>query len=300
MTARVVQAVLDTIPVSSPAPLVFTDLLTPSAASGVKSHGRLKCEFDRRGSETYLATAFQSGCLRTRTLSANPDDLLAVAIINTAGGLTGGDNLAQRIAWRAGARAMITTPAAEKIYRSSAGCARIAVDLSIEEGCEAEWLPQETILFEGGNLERTFEIHLAGSASIVACDAIVFGRLARAEQLESGRLVDQLKVFRDGRLVLFDRTDIAGHLGKWLDRSSAANGHRCSAMVLAAGPGVEELVPDIRDCLERSSELGGVSLVRGIVHIRLLARDDVGLRRLVADVLDVARRRRPLPRSWSC
>jgi urease accessory protein len=271
-----------------------------TADNPIKSQGRLDCEFDRRGGASYVAHAFQSGCLRARPLATNPTDLLTVAVINTAGGLTGGDQLDQQIVWRGGAEATITTPAAEKIYRAAAGSARVAVNLAIDRDCVAEWLPQETIVFDGAALERTFEIHLVGNASIVASEAIVFGRLARGERLGTGKFVDQLKVFRDGRLVLFDRTDVAGHLGEWLDRCSTAHAYRCSAMVLAAGQGAEAFVPEIRECLDRSSELGGVSLVRGIVHVRVLASDDVKLRRVVAEVLGIARHGRDLPRSWSC
>ena len=270
------------------------------ALDNVKSHGLVDLEFDRRDGETYGARTYQAGCLRARQLGSDPSELVAVAIINTAGGLTGGDSLNQKVAWRPGARATITTPSAEKIYRSAKGWSRVAVRLSVGRDCLAEWLPQETIVFDGAKLDRSMEIHLAEGATFVACEAVVFGRLARNERLRSGGYFDQLKVFRNGRLLLFDRTGVEGDLGAWLDRASTARGCRCSAMLLLAGPGVERVVPQIRQCLAEATELGGISLVRGIAHARILASDDLGLRTLVAKVLGIARQGRSLPRSWSC
>lgn len=268
--------------------------------SCVKSVGRLKIEIGTSGSTSWVTRDHQAGCLKARSLRHDPDGNLTVAVINTTGGLTGGDSLTQVLRWHDQSRACVTTPAAEKIYRSAGGNALVRTELHVANGAFAEWLPQETILFDGGRLERNLDIHLDSSARLVACDAIVFGRLARGERLGPGYMADTLKVWRDGRLVLFDRTVIEGSLHDWLDGESTGRGNRASGMVLIACAAPERLLPHVRDALAQTSSLSGASLVRGLIHVRLLAADDAKLRRVMIRVLEVARAGRPLPRNWSC
>jgi urease accessory protein len=223
-----------------------------------------------------------------------------VALINTAGGLTGGDELVQTVQWHSRTHACITTPAAEKIYRSSGGRALIVTRLRIADNAHAEWLPQETILFDGGRIERNLEIELEGTATIVACDGMVFGRLARNEILGPGYVSDTLKVWRDGRLILFDRTRVDGPIHAWLDGNSTGRGNRATGMVLVSCATPEALLVEIRGALADNACLSGASLVRGLIHVRLLARNDIELRTALADIVALALDGRPVPRNWSC
>ena len=268
--------------------------------SYVKASGRLDLDLRRAGDASYVAQDHQSGCLKARSLRRGPDGDLSIAVINTAGGLTGGDELTQVVRWHKGSKACLTTPTAEKVYRSGGGNARVTTHLHVNEGANAEWLPQETILFDGGRLDRTLEIHLEDTASLVACDGVVFGRLARGEHLAAGLYAETLKVWRNGRLVLFDRTEIDGPIYQWLDGASTGRGHRASGMVLIASADPGPLLPRIREALEQDRGLSGASLVRGLVHVRMLAPDDSELRHMMTCVLDVARSGRALPRNWSC
>lgn len=266
----------------------------------VKAVGRLELDLRIASGANHIARDHQSGCLKARSLRQVPDGDLTIAVINTAGGITGGDELTQIVRWHDRSRGCLTTPAAEKVYRSTGGNARVTTHLHVGESASAEWLPQETILFDGGRLDRTLEIHLDSTASLIACDAVVFGRLARGERLGSGYYVDTLKVWRDGRLVLFDRTDIDGPIHQWLDGASTGRGHRASGMVLIASADPGPLLPRIREALEQECGVSGASLVRGLIHVRLLASDDFELRSMMTCVLDVARASRALPRNWSC
>lgn len=268
--------------------------------SYVKAVGRLELDLSVAGSANQIARDHQSGCLKARSLRQGPDGELTVAVINTAGGITGGDELTQIVRWHDRSRACLTTPAAEKVYRSAGGNARVTTHLHVGEHANAEWLPQETILFDGGRLDRSLEIHLDGSASLIACDGVVFGRLARGERLADGFYADTLKVWRNGRLVLFDRTEIDGPIHQWLDGASTGRGNRASGMVLVASANPGQMLPGIREVLERERGLSGASLVRGLIHVRMLVSDDSELRRLMTGVLDVARSGRALPRNWSC
>lgn len=266
----------------------------------LKSSGRLELELVRTGETSRVGRDFQSGCLRVRSLRPTPDGVPTVAMINTAGGLTGGDELNQIVRWHSHTHACVTTPAAEKIYRSAGGRALIVTRLQIADEAHAEWLPQETILFDGGRIERNLEIELEGTATIVACDGVVFGRLARDEILGPGYFSDTLKVWRDGRMILFDRTRVDGPIHAWLDGKSTGRGNRAAGMVLVSCARPEALLVKIRTNLADLACLSGASLVRGLIHVRLLARDDIELRAALAGIVTLALDGRPVPRNWSC
>lgn len=266
----------------------------------LKSSGKLELELVRSGETSWVGRDFQSGCLKARSLRPSPGGTPTIALINTAGGLTGGDRLNQSVRWHSRAQGCITTPAAEKIYRSAGDYAHVFTRLDVAEQAHAEWLPQETILFDGGRIERCLEIHLEGSGAIVACDGMIFGRLARSERLGAGYFSDTLKVWRDGRMILFDRTRVDGPIHAWLDGNSTGRGCRAAGMVLVSCPGPDTLLPAIRSALDELDCMSGVSLVRGLIHVRLLARNDVTLRSALESVVALARNGRPIPRNWSC
>jgi urease accessory protein len=112
-----------------------------------------------RGHLSVIDTLYQEGCAKIR-LPKTQGDWLDAVLINSSGGLTGGDSLV----WRAHAgpqtHLVVTTQACERIYRSVGGAARIASKLTVEEGARLDWLPQETILFDGAALERKLDIDM--------------------------------------------------------------------------------------------------------------------------------------------
>lgn len=276
-----------------------TDIAQPDLKA-LKSTGRLELELVRAGETSRIGRDFQSGCLKVRSLRSGLDGTPTVAVINTAGGLTGGDELNQCVRWHSRSQSCITTPAAEKIYRSAGGHALVFTRLDVADQARAEWLPQETILFDGGRIERSLEIHLEGSGSIVASDGIIFGRLARNEKLGAGYFSDTLKVWRDGRMILFDRTRVDGPIHDWLDGNSTGRGCRAAGMVLVSCPDPDTLLTAIRGALDELDCMSGASLVRGLIHVRLLAPNDVTLRSALESVVALARNGRPIPRNWSC
>ena len=265
----------------------------------VKAQGRLALSFKRQAQTTGIAQEHQSGCLRARLVRTG-DAAPTITTINTAGGLTGGDRLAQDFTWQKGAEACVTSVAAEKIYRARTGGASIKTVLKLEAGSYAEWLPQEAILFDGGRIERDLEVHLASDATLIACEAMIFGRLARGEEVREGAFAEQIKLYQEGKLILFDRTKVEADLAQWLDRQAGGAQRRAHAMIVIVMPAPEEMRDDLREVLKNALGLAAVTLVRGLLHLRFLAHDDQVLRHDMALALSVARAGRPLPRNWSC
>jgi urease accessory protein len=259
------------------------------AANRVAS--RIALAIGADGGRSRAARVYEDGALRVRFPN---DDHLQAIVVNTAGGITGGDRIAFDIAVEPGAAFTLTTAAAEKTYRSLGDDATVDVTLRVAAGGTLHWLPQETILFNGARLSRSIEADLAGDARLLLAEAVIFGRTAMRETVEQGRLLDRWRVRRDGRLVFADTLKLDGAVAAQLARRAVAAGGCAVATVLVA-PACEEEVAAVR----AQSFLGevGVSSWNGITLARLVARDGAALRHDLK--LIVTRLAGALPRIWS-
>jgi urease accessory protein len=219
-------------------------------------------------------------------------------IVNVGGGVAGGDSYRIALTLTDKAEVEATTAAAEKIYRSDGPPARIATRLILAPQAGLFWLPQETLIFDGARLERRLAIDMAGEASLIAVESVVFGRLATGESRIKASLRDSWRVSRDGRLLFADETRLAD-AGATLDRRAVGAGARALATVLAAAPKIEARLPDLRAAFDALSE--GVEAVAsffdGIVVARLISASPARLRSgVIAAILALAGRKPP--RLW--
>jgi len=233
----------------------------------------------------------ESGSLRVRF--PNTQDGLEAVIVNTGGGMTGGDEFSVGIDVAEGAHLVAGTAAAEKIYRSTGPDTAMNVRLSVGEGGRLAWLPQETILFDRARLKRRIGVDLAEDASLVMAEAIVFGRAAMGEQNTQGFWADTWRVRRGGRLAFAENVRLDGDITAKLARRACANGAIALATVLIA-PADDRMLEAVR-ALDFAGE-AGVSAWNGIAVARLVARDGASLRRdLVALLAGLGQ---PVPRLW--
>ena len=167
-----------------------------------RASGRIALDAAAVGGRTRRTRVHEAGSLRVRFPNATAEALEAV-IVNTGGGMTGGDRFAIEIALGEGARLTAGTAAAEKIYRSIGPDAEMTrPPRTSAAGGRLAWLPQETILFDGARLKRRIDIDLAQSASLVMAEAVVFGRAAMGEAMNHGLFADRWRLRREGRLDL--------------------------------------------------------------------------------------------------
>ncbi|MFD1333353.1 urease accessory protein UreD, partial [Methylopila musalis] len=167
----------------------------------------------------------QSGALRVLFPRPEPGEPLCAALANIGGGVAGDDELSVSALWGEGAEAVVTSQAAEKVYRAvDREPARIATRLTVGAGATALWLPQETILFEGARLERGLDAELEEGAQLIACESLVFGRTARGERVETGRVFDRWRVRVGGRLVYADALELDGAVAATLDAKAVGDG----------------------------------------------------------------------------
>lgn len=220
-----------------------------------------------------------------------------IVFLNTSGGLTGGDALDYRLELGAGVRAVGTTQAAERAYRSNSGVARARIAHSVAAGGHLDWLPQETILFDGSALARETLIELAPDAGCLLLEAVVLGRAAMGETLRRVSFHDRREIRRAGRPVLIEpfRLD-QGALDR-LGSPAILGGARAFATMALVAPGADDALGAARAALGEEGVEGAASAFDGKCVIRLLAADGWPLRRQILRLM-TALRRCPAPRVW--
>ena len=252
----------------------------------------------QRDGATRLLELYQDGCAKIRLPHSHSSTLDAV-LINTAGGLTGGDVMAWSADLVADGRMVLTTQACERIYRSLGGPARVTTRLSIGENAHLDWLPQETILFESSNLDRRIEIDLATGASLTAVEAILLGRDAMGEAAMAAQLRDNWRVRRNGRLIHAEATRLAGTSSD-RDGLSLLAGKRAFATILHVASSPDQAahrLGRIRNMLSIDTGIAA-SVIGERLVVRALASTGLALRRMIIPILSELSGAGTLPRLW--
>jgi len=248
---------------------------------------------------TRLRNLLQDGAAKIRLPSVEADPLEAI-LINTAGGLTGGDRIAWEVAIGARASLALTTQACEKAYRSAGGHAEVTC--RIEAGPEARiaWLPQETIVFDRSALRRTIDVDLEATSEALIVEATIFGRRAMGETVAQASFRDRWRVRVDGRLVHAEDFAIGPEVAAVLANRPVTGGGAAVASVLLVAENAEERLDAVRAVI---GEENGASAWRvggtGKLLARLVASDGYLLRRRLAPLVALLNGRAGLPKTWS-
>jgi urease accessory protein len=253
----------------------------------------------RRIGRTRIERLFQEGAAKIRLPQGSGDPLEAV-LINTAGGMTGGDCLSWTISVGGGAHAMLTTQACEKIYRSSGGGATSTIALDVGAGASLAWLPQETILFDGSAFRRTIEADFAPGARGIIVESALFGRLGMGETVRRALFADRWRIRSGGRLIHAEDFAIGPDVSGRLAARAATGGTPAFATVLALREDAEDLLEPARAII---GDDGGASAWRvgetGKFLARLIAEDGYGLRKRLIPLLQMLNGAAGLPKVWS-
>jgi urease accessory protein len=258
-----------------------------------KGRGRLAVKFADGQSRT--DRLFQDGAAKIR-IPGRPDGAYEAVLINTAGGLTGGDRMEWEFDVARGAHATLTTQACEKIYASLGSAADVSTCISVGSGGSIAWLPQETILFDGAHLKRNLEVGIAADASALIVEPVIFGRLAMGELDIDGRFSDSWRIREGGKLIHAEEFRIGPHIGEASKSLAALGSARAIATVLLISPGAEMLLEEAR---EISGDKGGVSFWNGKLLARLVDADAYSLRKRLVPLVHLLNQGAALPKSWS-
>ena len=285
----------------------LTSRPVPPAAQRVAGLGRLFC--GKSGARTRLQRLYQDGSAKIRLPAVEGDPLEAV-LINTAGGLTGGDRLGWTIEVGAGASASITTQACEKVYRAAADRAETSVGLRVGPGGRIAWLPQETIVFNNAAFARALDVELADDAEALVLEATLFGRLAMGERTVQGGFHDRWRVRQGGALIHAEDFRVGPDIAATLKRPAATGGALAIATLLLVSPRAESLLKPARAIIGDPaiggpviSDGGGVSFWSvgrsGKLLARLTAGDGYQLRKRLVPLVELLNGRAGLPKLWS-
>ena len=247
------------------------------------------------GAHTRLARLFQDGCGKIRLPRDARVEGLEAVLINSSGGLTGGDYMEWLATVGDGARLTLSTQACEKVYRARDGQAQQRVGLILGEGARLDWVPQETILFDGGALGRRLDADLAAGARLLAVESVILGRTAMDETVRHGVLHDRWRVRREGRLVFADDLRLDGAIADLGAHASVLAGGRAFASLLLVDEDAARFLGPLRAAL---GDRGGASAFDGKLFARVVAPDGFALRQALLPALEVLRDGEPLPRVW--
>lgn len=279
------------------------DVASPSKTfAHQRAVGELRVAVRRRGAATVIDNLRQVGCLKARFPRGSDSAWLDVAMLNISGGVAGGDQLEFGFDVAEGAQVRIAAQAAERFYRALPGTppARVRTTVTVADGGVAEWLPQETILFDRCKLDRVLDVRLAGDARFLGLEMLVFGRAAMGERVEQAEITDAIRVRRDGRFILHDAIRLHGDVGAILARSAVARGARAVATLVMVAPDVDAWLAPVRAVLAEAPAETGASCWDGMLVVRALAESGDALRQTMIAALTVLRSGRALPRVWMC
>ncbi len=272
-------------------------MVTPPAGPSpmpvfVRAEGGVRVAFGATPRGTAPLTIAESGGYRVRFPRTGEG-----VLINTGGGMTGGDRMSLDVAVGPGADAVVTTQAAEKIYRSDGPDTEIAASLDLQPGSRLAWLPQEQILFDGARLRRTLDVVMSADAALTLVESVVFGRQAMGENVHAGAFRDRWRIRRDGRLVFAEDVHLDGAVTATLSHRAVANGARALATFLHIAPDAERQLEAAREALAGAASECGATAFDGMLLARFLGADPQALRADIARFIE-AFRGAPMPRSW--
>lgn len=270
--------------------------------------GEARIAFRRdAGGRTTLADLYQRAPCRVMFPETEPDEPMQAVLLTTSGGLTGGDRTNVAVTVGPGAQATLTTQAAEKIYRAlpASGDARVQAAMQIGPEAWAEWLAQETIVFEGSRLRRTFAADVAASGRLLAVESIVFGRTAMGEHFDTGLLHDSWRIYCGGKLIWADALHLEGDVRQLRSAPFGFGTSVACSTVLYVGADATQQLAEARGILSKSPQPCGATSMDGVMVARIMADDAVQLRTVVMQLIAGIRRAAAalparLPRVWHC
>ncbi|MCK9259445.1 MAG: urease accessory protein UreD [Azoarcus sp.] len=247
--------------------------LTTSVGDIVPERGwraALRLAYERRGERTVLAERAHVGPLVVqRPLYPEGHEVCHTILVHPPAGIAGGDRLSVDVDVRAGAHALLTTPGAGKWYRSAGARGGLTQRIVVAAGGVCEWLPQESLVFDGALGDLVTEVSLSGDACFVGAEMLCFGRTGSGERFTRGELAMRTRIVRDGRPLWLERGRVGG--GSTLLASDVGlQGEPVSGSLLVASPQVNtELLKAWRE-LAPTHGRGGVTLLPGLLVARYL------------------------------
>lgn len=261
--------------------------------------------FDRPGNGTRVANIYEKFPTRIMLPQIAGDAAREAVVVNAAGGITGGDRFELEIVALHDAHVVMTSQAAEKIYRALNEPARVTTRLKTSETAKLAWLPQETIVFDKARISRQTEVEFHSGSEFMALEWLVLGRAAHGEEIGSGYIRDSWLIKRDGRLIWADSFLLTDSTFVHLTRKALLSDRKAIGTLIYFGPELDRRLEALREVAQSQECDCAVTMVSGLIVIRLAARDGFGLKVALICVLQHFEREYGpgpfrVPKMWSC
>ncbi len=239
-----------------------------SGGAPAQWRGELTLRVAPRDGRSVLAGLRHRGPLRVqRAFHPEPSGTCHVYLLHPPGGLVGGDALEIEVDVERGARALLTTPAAQKVYRAPERASTQRVRLAVRDGASLEWLPQETIVFDGAQGRLAVRVDVEGSAAFLGWEVLCLGRPGAGESFARGRIEQSFEIWRAGRPLWIERLRLGGG-SAFLDAAWGAAGRTALGTLVCVGER-PDLVEQIRAAVEpRDGEWLEVTQLRDVIVAR--------------------------------
>ena len=259
------------------------------------------------GSEkgTRIMDIFQRAPIRIMFPRATGAAVEEAVLINTAGGIAGGDRLQCDVTVLPNACIAVTSQAAEKVYRALNEPARIATRLKVCEAAKLAWLPQETIVFNCARVRRETDIDLSSGAELLALEWLVLGRAAHGEEMVRGYITDSWRIRKDDRLIWADSLYVADETFRQLHRTALLSHCRAVATLIYFGPRLDAQLELVRDMAPSLDCHCAATSVAGLLVVRVAAKESSDLRRALRCLVqqfggELGTGPFRVPKMWSC
>lgn len=270
-------------------------------SASVRGDSEIAASFHGEDGRTHLGRRFERGALRMRF--PRTSGRREAVIVNTGGGITGGDRLSVRLDLDGEADIAVTSQAAEKIYRSDGPAAEISVSAQLHGNARLDWLPQETIVFDGAVANRELSVDMAATARLTLFEGLGLGRIAHGETLRNIGWRDRWRITRDGRLLLAEDIRLDGDVATLMQGPALGAGARALGVMVHIASDAEARLAAVRAALAaaqaNAETISGASAWNGMLIVRIAAPDLRFVRTLASAAIGAVTDG-PMPRAWSC
>lgn len=261
-----------------------------------RSFGEGRLHVSAAQSATHITKLYQKGCAKLR-LPRQTDQTLQAVMINSSGGMTGGDRLHWDFRAATGTKLSVTTQACERVYAAaSTDPAKTHITLALDDDAELLWLPQETILFDKGRFQRSINVTLTATSRLLMVEPIVLGRTAMGEHVHQGALQDHWRIHRQGQLIHAEAFHLGGAIADQIQSVALTHTQVAMAGFVLIGADAEQHLTAARACL---GDQGGASFWNGKLVGRCLAPSAYALRKMLLPLMERLSNGTPLPKIWT-
>ena len=262
---------------------------------------RLALDFAFQDEKTVLARRSHDGPLVVqKPLYPEGREVCHAIVVHPPGGIAGGDELTLNVRTEENASVLLTTPGAAKWYRSAGPWARQSVAFNVEGALE--WLPQETIVFNGALAQSAYDVNLGARAGLIGWDIVCLGRTGSGEKFARGMFRTSVQIRREGKLLWLERCRIDGG-GRLLESPAGLAGKPVFGTLFACALNLNQALLNETRKAEPEEGEGAVTLLPGILLARYLGDSSEAARRYFIALWRILRpaligRQATEPRIW--